>query len=460
MKEKFLSFVIFIGLAFILISGTIDLDNLFNYANQNIPSYIDKDNSADNPMDDKLATLGRVLFYDKKLSVNNTVACATCHRQENAFSDPLVQSLGFDGQPTIRHSMRLINARFSEELGFFWDQRVVSLEDVVTQPIKDPIEMGYSGTNGSPSIEDLILDLAALDYYQQLFTFTYGDAQITEERMQLALAQFIRSIQSFDSRFDQGLAEAGVISDSFQNFTSQENHGKQLFFITANNGTGIDCNSCHRASEFDADPFSSNNGIIGVAGDPSGFDLNVTRSPSLRDLVNPNGQPNGPFMHDGSLTSLLEVIDHYNEIPNDPSNTNLDDRLVDQNLNLTQTEKLALVAFLKTLTGSDVYTNEKWSNPFDSNGDIDVIGGTLGIISLEQEAKIAIYPNPVIDYTNIETTGSFTTIIFNSKGQKVLESKVVGNTRLDLSSFITGLYFIKLKDESTGQIYTKKLIKQ
>lgn len=127
MKRKLPQIVTILGLGFILVSGTIDLDNLFNYANQNIPNYISKDNTpVSNPIDDKIATLGRVLFYDKNLSDNNNIACASCHQQAFAFSDPLTTSLGLNGGNTGRHSMRLINSRFADEVRFFWDERAVS----------------------------------------------------------------------------------------------------------------------------------------------------------------------------------------------------------------------------------------------------------------------------------------------------------------------------------------------
>lgn len=96
----------------------IDLNNLQNYANQPIPAYITKNNVGGNPISDKGATLGRVLFYDKKLSSNNTVSCATCHQQANAFSDVAVASQGVNGT-TGRHAMRLINTRFANETNFF-----------------------------------------------------------------------------------------------------------------------------------------------------------------------------------------------------------------------------------------------------------------------------------------------------------------------------------------------------
>ena len=347
--------------------------NYFNYANQNIPAYITKDNTGANTITNEIATLGRVLFYDKSLSENNTISCASCHQQSHAFSDGDVQSVGRDGGLTGRHSMRLINSRFADEVRFFWDERATSLENQTTQPIRDHVEMGFSGTDGDPSFDDLISRMTEIAYYPQLFTDAFGDATITENRMQLALAQFVRSIQSFDSRFDAGLAAVGAnnINQDFPNFTAVENLGKRIFLDPPPNG-GAGCAGCHRAPEFDIAPNSLNNGIIGVAGNLNDIDLTNTRSPSLRDVFTADGLTNGPFMHDGSLNTLLDVINHYDQIPVNNQNTNLDPRLSgppgmpgNQVLNLSDDEKNALVAFLRTLSGTDVYTNEKWSDPFD-----------------------------------------------------------------------------------------------
>lgn len=360
----------------------IELENLMNYANQPIPSYITKDNTGANQITDRGATLGRVLFYDKNLSVDNTIACASCHQQAAAFGDVSLASQGIAGT-TGRHSMRLINTRFSLEDNFFWDERAASLEQQTTQPIQDHIEMGFSGQNGDPAFDDLVEKLETIDYYQELFPFVFGDSAITEARIQRALAQFIRSIQSFDSKFDAGMATATNIGLIFSNYTAQENEGKRLFLAPSGgggtgggaNGIGAGCVGCHRAPEFDIDPNSRNNGIVGVLGIPGLVDGSNTRSPSLRDLVNPTGQINGPFMHDGSIASLLDVIEHYNEIDIVAGNNNLDPRLREggagapgggqgKTLALTDDEKNAIVAFLSTLSGEKVYTDERWSDPF------------------------------------------------------------------------------------------------
>lgn len=323
----------------IAMAATIDLNNLFNYESQTIPAYIITDNTGANEITDEGATLGRVLFYDKNLSLNNTTSCASCHLQEFAFGDTAVVSEGFNGGLTERHSMRLVNARFSDETKFFWDERADSLEMQATMPIKDPIEMGFSGTNGQPDFDSLVTKLYALDYYNPLFMAAFGDTMITEGRIQNTLAQFIRSIQSFDSKYDAGRAQVLDDFQPFPNYTVSENNGKQLFMELTPDGAN--CAQCHSPPEFDIDLNSQNNGIIGVAGNPSAIDLTNTRSASLRDIVNQDGDLNGPLMHDGSLTSLAAMIAHYNNVPQDPNNTNLDVRLQHQGggLQLTSTEQ-------------------------------------------------------------------------------------------------------------------------
>lgn len=466
MHNKTTQIITILGLAFIIISSTVDLDNLFNYDNQQVPNYITKDNTPNtNQIDNKTATLGRVLFYDKNLSDNNTVSCASCHQQAFAFSDPLVTSVGLNGENTGRHSMRLINSRFSNEGNFFWDERAASLEDQVTQPIQDHVEMGFSGTNGNPDFDDLVLKLSAIDYYQTLFEFAYGSSSIDENKIQRALAQFVRSIQSFDSKFDDGLIQVPNPNAPFPNYTTQENLGKQLFLAPPQNG-GAGCAACHAPPEFDIDPNTLNNGIIGVAGSTTEIDVTNTRSPSLRDVVNPDGSLNGPLMHDGSLTSLLDVINHYNFIPNNPTNTNLDNRLNPPgsgplNLNLTNNEKDALVAFLKTLTGTDVYINEIWSTPFDIDGNLTIVGSQLSSNNEVFAKAITIYPNPVeIQLTILLEYGNYQVSIYNIRGQLVHEQSIVGNNQMNLQSLVKGIYVLKIKDVESKKIFQQKFIKK
>jgi cytochrome c peroxidase len=352
----------------------IDLDNLIDYAGQTIPTYITKDNTTlGNSITNKGATLGRVLFYDKQLSFNNSISCSSCHQQANSFGDVAVASVGANGT-TARHSMRLVNTRFASEFKFFWDERASSLEMQSTMPIKNHEEMGYSGLNGDGTFSDLITKLSSIGYYKELFKFVYGTEEITESKIQSALAQFVKSIQSFDSKYDTGRSQVTSDSDAFPNFTNEENAGKNLFLTATvfdNSGNrisgGLGCAQCHKVPEFDISIISHNNGVIGTI-NGNGIDLTITRAPTLRNLVKPNGSLNGPMMHTGGFTTLEQVLGHYGNIIVAPGNTNLDQKLnptgVGQQLHLTTSEINSVVAFIKTLSGSAVYTDTKWSNPF------------------------------------------------------------------------------------------------
>ena len=270
--------------------------------------------------------------------------------------------------------MRLINARFALESRFFWNERASSLEAQTTMPIQDHAEMGFSGQNGRPGLPVLLSRLSGIGYYKELFRFVYGDTVVTEARMQECLAHFIRSIQSFDAKYDAGRALVPNDAQPFPNFTPLENQGKNLWLMPpvfdasgSRIGGGLGCNGCHNAPEFDISPGSRNNGIIGVIGSP-GLDLGVTRAPSLRDLVRTNGEINGPMMHTGNFRSLRNAIGHYGSISIAPRTTNLDPRLMPggfgQQLNLTAPEVDAVVAFMQTLSGNNVYVDARWSDPF------------------------------------------------------------------------------------------------
>lgn len=463
MKRLFLAALPIAG--FIAISGTLDLGKPDNYANQAIPNYITKDNTPlNNEITDKGAMLGRVLFYDKKLSVNNSKSCASCHKQQFAFGDTASASEGVNGT-TGRHSMRLVNARFANEVRFFWDERAATLEQQTTQPIQDHAEMGYSGQNGDPNITDLIAKMNGVWYYPELFTWVYGDAQITENRIQLALAQFVRSIQSFDSKYDAGIVQAGNPNGPFPNFTQQENQGKGLFMqapvFDANGirvGGGAGCQRCHAGPEFDIAPTSRNNGVTASFTLPN--DINNTRAPSLRDMVDANGNAYGGFMHNAGqngLNTLLDVINHYDSIPQ--NNPNLDPRLRPggnlQRLRLTTQEKANLVAFLRTLTGSNIYTDPKWSDPF-TNDSLAIIPEPAYVQQARAAASVKVYPTVttgkvMIDYP---VALSHTRMLVADMNGKVIQNEYIINS-IDLSAQPAGMYFVKF-----GNGQTIKLIKQ
>lgn len=209
---------------------------------------------ADNPITNAGATLGRVLFYDVNLSQNRTVSCASCHQSGNGFSDPSTLSSGFNGGETRRHSMTLINARYYQRGRFFWDERAATLEEQVLMPFQDPVEMGLTLTTLLDRVNEQY-------YYPTLFSDAFGSSAVTTDRIAKALAQFVRSIVSYNSKYDLGRAQVSGPGVPFPNFTAQENQGKQLFFASLPNGGGA-CFGCHTTEAFvSANPGPQNNGI-------------------------------------------------------------------------------------------------------------------------------------------------------------------------------------------------------
>ncbi len=353
-----------------------------NYTDINWPphfaSVIDRfDNTpADNPITDGGATLGRVLFYDPSLSVSGGVSCASCHQQAKAFTDPARVSVGHDGRQVARNSMSLINVRFYQRGRFFWDERARTLEQQVLMPIVDDIEMGHD-------LEVLPGQVAADPIYPPLFENAFGDAEVTADRIAKALAQFVRSIVSYQSPYDVGLAAAGSVQRPFANFTEQENLGKDVFF-----GRGR-CASCHLSNalpfnpnlpddpvrrgprqlaffylsrpavnglDYDDDDLADS-GVGAISGAP--MDRGMFKSPSLRNVA-----VTGPYMHDGRIRTLDGVLEHYNW--SIQPHENLDGRLVDlqDGMGLPEVPKVALAKFLETLTDTRVLTDEKYSDPF------------------------------------------------------------------------------------------------
>jgi cytochrome c peroxidase len=340
------------------------------------PFVIGSDNTpGDNPTTDAGATLGRVLFWDKRLSQNGTVACGSCHQPGAGFSDNAELSEGFEGGLTRRNSMSLINVRFSDRGAMFWDERADTLEDQVLRPIQDAAEMGLT-------LDELVERVEGADYYAPLFEDAFGDSEVTTERISFALAQFVRSISSYQSEWDAGvIMVGGEVDQDFPNYTAEQNRGKDLFFGQAR------CGTCHAPANpltppppggqpgptdnlalwFVDEPV--NNGLFdddddgygettGVAQDDGKF-----KSPSLSNVA-----LTAPYMHDGRFATLLEVVEHYDSGVED--HPNLDRRLRDpqtqmpQRLNLTAADRGALVAFLETLTDPTLAEDPRWADPF------------------------------------------------------------------------------------------------
>ncbi len=352
----------------------------YRYANIELPSHFksrtvrDLDNTPrDNPITDWGATLGRVLFYDTRLSANNTIACASCHQQKHAFSDPAGRfSKGYEGKPTDRNAMPLVEARFYERGRFFWDERARTLEDQVLMPIQNQVEMGQD-------LARLVEKLAHEPEYSELCKKAFGDSRVTRERTAKALAQFVRSLVSYQSKYDEGVVQVRSRNDDFPNFTRQENRGKATFLQR--------CASCHMPQQQDAIFSSQRAQNNGLDADAKVADLGVAdvtmdrnrvghfKSPSLRNI-----EFTGPYMHDGRFAKLEDVIEHYSSgIKLHPT---LDGRLAGpgrvaggppgrggtqaRGFRFTSQEKAELVAFLKTLSDQKFVTDPKFSDPFEA----------------------------------------------------------------------------------------------
>jgi cytochrome c peroxidase len=337
------------------------------------PAVIDLDNTpGSNLTTNEGATLGRVLFYDVNLSIDRSISCASCHIQALGFSDDKVLSEGIGGAaaPTRRHSMGLANARFYGNGKAFWDQRAASLEEQALMPIQDPIEMGLS-------LDEMEQRLAELDYYPALFEAAFGNSLITRERVGAALAQFVRSLVSMDTLYDQGrVLQGGSLDENFfeplPNFTTEQNRGKELFLRAIPEGGGS-CFSCHSTEAFvNSVAGPTNNGLdIDTSSDegacePLGFldgECGKFKVPSLRNIaVRP------PYMHDARFATLEEVVDHYSS--NVQPHRNLGEALTTPGgnpvrLNFSDEDKAALVAFLHTLTDESMLNDVKFSDPFE-----------------------------------------------------------------------------------------------
>lgn len=334
---------------------------------------------GDNAITNAGATLGRVLFYDRHLSRNDTTSCATCHVQKAGFSDPLRFSRGFDGGRTGRNSMGLANLRYSKvdglEPGFFWDERAATLEEQVLMPIQDEVEMGMK-------LADLEKKLTKLPYYSELFRAAFGSTQVTSQRIAQALAQFLRSIVSFNSKFDRSVAASPVsstrdVEDETPALTKSEQRGRSLFMDGVDGVNEFACQMCHVPPTFNMD-MSHNIGLdlkyrdrgLGVLDRESNAPFTPSndgkfKAPSLRNVA-----LSAPYMHDGRFKSLEEVVEHYSDGVHPHPNLTLafavraDNTKPTSGFGLSKQDQAALVAFLKTLTDESLAKDSRFSDPF------------------------------------------------------------------------------------------------
>tara|TARA_B100000315_G_C14526487_1_gene564072 strand:- start:151 stop:1143 length:993 start_codon:yes stop_codon:yes gene_type:complete len=318
---------------------------------------------ADNPMSEAKADLGRRLFYDKKLSVNGKMACATCHRQARAFTDGRVTARGTTGENHVRNTPSLGNVAYLSVLT--WAQPKLSrLEKQLLAPLlgTEPVEMGMAGRE-----QDIVEHLKSDPVYRLMFHAAFGDSKaISLENMAKALASFQRSLITANSAYDRS------------DLTLAAKRGGELFFSER-----LNCFHCHPAPFFTDSVAHTglgfkeiafhNTGLYNLDGKgayPAGNtglhmhtgrleDMGRFRTPSLRNVA-----VTAPYMHDGSMQSLAEVIDFYAAGGRGPGRTNPQKSFFVAGFKLTSIEKSDLIAFLTSLTDEAFLVNPRFSDPF------------------------------------------------------------------------------------------------
>lgn len=311
----------------------------------------------DNLLTNAGVELGRMLFYETLLSADNSQACADCHRIGDGFSDTTNFSIGIQELPGRRQSMAAFNMAWNSN-GFFWDGRAELLRDQVILPIQDELEL-------NESLDNVVQKLSDEKKYLDQFTRTFGTDEVTEEKLALALEQFLFSIVSYDSKYDKW--KAGELE-----LSASEERGRALFFTEYNQFfpefSGADCAHCHGGANFENDRYMNN----GLDEDDEFTDLGRFEAtnkqvdkakfkvPTLRNIA-----LTPPYMHDGRFQTLEEVVDHYND--GLKSSSTMDPALqstMGTGLFLDDQDKSDLVDFLKTLTDESLSTNEKYMSPF------------------------------------------------------------------------------------------------
>ncbi|WP_200979638.1 cytochrome-c peroxidase [Echinicola sp. 20G] len=323
---------------------------------------------ADNPLTEKGVELGRMLFYEKQLSSDGTLSCGSCHQQSKAFTDGLQFSKGVDGTLGDKNAMSLANLHWTSR--FFWDGRAATLEEQALEPISDAREMNLA-------IDEAVERLQADEDYPERFELAFGTDQITPDLIGKAIAQFMRTLVSGDSKFDLWIKGETEL-------TPTEQLGMELFFTHPDASLQIrggNCGDCHLGfltsgdrndflgfhnNGLDADE-NLENGLSSITGKDT--DKGKFKAPTLRNIA-----LTAPYMHDGRFQTLEEVLDHYND--HVQTNSNLDILILEASneaivpgqpvkLHLSEEEKTAIVAFLHTLTDEKFITDQRFSDPFN-----------------------------------------------------------------------------------------------
>ncbi|MEX1192706.1 MAG: cytochrome c peroxidase [Brumimicrobium sp.] len=354
---------IFLGLSLIfLILSSCRRDKISRSVtayNLDVPSHFpDMPIPEDNPMTNEGVELGRKLFYEKKLSRDNSISCASCHSPENAFSDPDQFSEGVDGQVGDRHSMALINLGW--QTSFFWDGRAQTLEEQILEPVTAPHEMDQSWST-------TVQKLSSSTEYSNDFYTVFGVQNFDSTHVSKAIAQFLRTMISGSSKYDvmykyqNSLPLTSEEQEIYNNITVEEWGGFDLFFSLS----GGDCLHCHDGALAQTNQFA-NNGLDATFDDPGRMlvtgnpnDEGKFKVPTLRNI-----ELTAPYMHDGRFSSLEDVVNHYSSgLVNSPTIDPMMEFADQGGVQLDFEEKQLLITFLKTFTDQEFVNNPDYQDP-------------------------------------------------------------------------------------------------
>jgi len=284
----------------------------------------------DNPYSPEKVELGRLLYFDQRLSLDDNISCASCHSPKMAFTDGARTSAGIHGANGKRSAPTVINRAYS--LAQFWDGRAATLEEQAKGPIENPIEMGHSHSACAAKIQ-------GVPGYAAMFEKVFGTREITIDHIAKAIATFERTVLSGDSPYDR--YKAG----DKKAMSPAQIRGMNVYFKKAK------CDSCHEGINFTANSYHNigvnidqpnpDLGRYDVTKDPK--DWGAFKTPTLRDIAR-----TAPYMHDGSMKTLEEVVEFYDK--GGTANKNLDEKM--KPLKLTKEEKQDLVYFLHALNGN------------------------------------------------------------------------------------------------------------
>lgn len=324
-----------IGVIFLLTAGPVEVVTAVEEEYElEIPLGLDEEQFVipkDNPLTKKKIDLGHLLYFDRRLSKDGSIACATCHIPALAFTDGQPVSVGIHRQQGGRSAPTSINRGFSKAQ--FWDGRAATLEEQSVGPLTNPIEHGF------PSNDDVVAKINKIEGYKNLFKKAFGTNTITIQHVGKAIASFQRTLISGNSPFDRFDydGEEKAISEAAK-------RGKKLFFGKAR------CNLCHFGTNFSDEKFHNIGiGWEGEAVDVGRYhvtheqkDIGAFKTPTLREISRTT-----PYMHDGRFVTLKQVVDHYNQ--GGVKNPFLDNQIIP--LNLTEPEKRDLIEMLRSLNG-------------------------------------------------------------------------------------------------------------